>query len=249
MERQRERQLQNQQTAASNLAPLSSPVPVTTTPRPSSVSREASTSPAPPGKVSEERGKEEAAPSHVTSQAMAQRDRMEQKVRNAIFSVPLQLPSQSVHVFPTAGSGPTPVSFHSSYHGETAEQLRNRPRQSWDISRRYSPSNSYAGLCSTTSSSRSAYPQTYVPPSIHSPTPPHFVHSPSTPHPSPQLPTVTTSPPSLQHQSTSQEWTEYTSADVVQRGSTPFPTPAPTNQGSSSSQTGPDISEFDPIHS
>jgi hypothetical protein len=229
-ERQRQRQQQPREVAS---------------PAPSK--RDLSTSPAPVGRMGEGGGEGEG----------SARADMAQQMEQAIFNDPLQISaavalspsSQGPHP-PTAGPTAHPVLFHSSYHGETADQLRNRGRQSWDSAPRFNSASSYGG--SVTSVNRPARPHMYPPSSVQSPipTPPHFV--PSTAHTVPQIPAVTPPPPTLHHQSTSQEWTEYASAPVEGTPSlqgTVNPTPLPANQGSSSSQKTTDVLEFDPLHS
>ena len=221
----------------------------------SSGKRESSAPPAPMWRTGDERGREDG----DGHQGTAQREQMEQRVREELFNDPLQ--TSPPHAFPhtttasttAAGSGSSSVvSFHNSYHGETAEQLRNRARTAWDGStQRFNSTGvtSYTGIGSTTSSAnRSAYPPVYPPTGIQSSTLPHFVPSPSPASPSatPQIPAVTPSP-SLHHQSVSQEWTEYTSAPSDgSQCSVPLSPPPHINQESSST---PDVSEFDPIQS
>ena len=236
---------------------LHSAIPSTTTTLGATTSqsskRESSAPPAPTaGRTTvEERGREDVAGGQCTArQGMVQREQMEQ----AIFNDPLQISSVQTFAHTTstavASSGGSSVLFHNSYHGETAEQLRNRSRPAWDGPARQFTSpgvTSYSGVGTTASSANKAVhpsPPTSV---IQSPTPPHFVPSPSPSTTAPQIPTVTNHSPSLHHQPISQEWTEYTSAPSDgSQGSVPLSPPPHTNQGSSST---PDVSEFDPIHS
>ena len=200
---------------------------------------------------------------------VAERDRMEQKVREAIFSVPLSThPSSSSTPHGPVVSTATPVSFHSRYHGDTtAEQLHNnrssrqaQPRDSW----RYNSTGAYGS---------GPKPPLYSPsaPGAIQRSPPPFIPSPAAPTPIPTpTPHIPPSPqPSqprttYQHQATSQEWTEYTSAPSEGGGSQtqqqqqgiPTPTgvgtlsPTPSSNQATTGQPPNrelDISEFDPI--
>lgn len=168
------------------------------------------------------------------SHSEIEREKMEQRVRDAILNEPL-------HTSAVASSMgiAVPMSLHPSYHGETADQLRNRLKQpsTWD-SRQLNP----AGV----PSNRTVPVYTY--PYLQSSTPP----PPSSLTPS--LPNASSSSSPQQHvlqQSHSQEWTDYTSAPV---GATQTVPTASTSgfllESSNVSQSLPqDISEFDPIHS
>lgn len=173
-----------------------------------------------------------------------QRDRMERRVTDAIFNRPLQTSVAVAHVPTKAAST---VSFHSSYHGETTDQLRNQSRttssQNWDA--RQSRSTA-VGV--TPSSSRPAYSTPHYPQT----SPPPFTTSPSAapiPTPSHNIPTGPSPQQQQLHQSVSQEWTEYTSAPTDGTRTLPSATFSPTPSSQGTSHEGLDISEFDPIQS
>ena len=248
---EREQRQRNTTNPSSATSPANTPIGAATT---SSGKRESSAPPAPMWRTGDERGREDG----NARQGTAQREQMEQRVREALFNDPHQ--TSQPHAFPhittastTAGNGsPSAVSFHN---GETASQLRNRARPAWDGSTRRLNSTgvtSYTGISSTTSSGDRSVcrPPVSPPTGIQSSTLPHFVPSPSpspaSPSATPQIPAVTP-PPSLHHQPVNQEWTEYTSAPSDgSQCSVPLSPPPHTNQGSSST---PDVSEFDPIQS
>jgi hypothetical protein len=171
--------------------------------------------------------------------SMVQTDMIEKKIRDTILTRPLQT-SGATPPPQAATTTATPLSLHSSYHGETADQLRHqsRPAPNWEPQRCASGTIAYG----TPSSSRPMYPPTYSQ-GIQTPLP-SFVPSPSS----------ATFPPnpsgtSQQHtllQSNSQEWTEYTSATTDSSQTAPVAMLSPS-QGPSHKEL--DISEFDPIQS
>ena len=183
----------------------------------------------------------------VYSQATAQRDMMEKRVTDELFN---RLP-QSVASIPPSSS--SPLAFYNSYHGETADQLRQHHNrtpvtQVWE-SRRYTSPGLHppppTGRTTSTYAS-TQYPQMSLsPPPYHSapvstptPIPPHL--------PPTHTPTSVSARPSLNHVE-SQEWTEYASASAgVLQNEESAAIPSPSSQGSHEK---PDISEFDPIRS
>ena len=172
---------------------------------------------------------------------VARRDRMEQRVRDAIFNIPF---SATMPPPPHSQTHSTVPHFYSSYHGESSEQLRNRSRQTQ--SRDSGLYNSTGAYSSSSSNTRPLYTPTYPP---HSSPPPSFVPSPSPTPTSHISPSSQSHPNSYHHnQTVSQEWTEYTSASS-ERTNTAAGTlsPTPSNPGQSHQEL--DISEFDPIHS
>lgn len=170
------------------------------------------------------------------SHSEVERERMERRVREAILNQPLHT-SASVDTTATTA----PPSFHSSsYHWETADQLRNRSKQpsNWDV-RQFNPSGVYS-----MSASRTMPVQPYLPSST--PPPP-----PTLP---PTLPNIPSSHQPILQQSISQEWTDYTSAPIGATQTVPNNSTASVSsfvlESSSLTQgLSQDVSEFDPIHS
>ena len=162
--------------------------------------------------------------------------------------------NDSSHV-QTSASHPRTVttsttSYHHSYHGETADQLRDRsrPTHNWDA-RRYDYTGAYGAQPLL---NRPIYPpihpQTSSPPFVPSPSP--------SPLPTPHIPPAgTDSPQQQQHiqSQSSQEWTEYMSApaDAVSRSTTGSSNAvfSPTSSTNGTSHRGLDSSRFDLNHS
>ena len=166
--------------------------------------------------------------------------------------------NDSSHV-PTSASHPRTVttsttSYHHSYHGETADQLRDRSRPTHNCdARRYDYTGAYgAQPLPNRPIYPPVHPQTSSPPFVPSPSP--------SPLPTPHIPPAGTNSPQQQQQQhhvqsqSSQEWTEYMSApaDAVSRSTTGSSTNAvfsPTSSTNGTSHRGLDSSRFDLNHS
>ena len=187
--------------------------------------------------------------------SVAQIDRMEQRVKDALFNVPLHMSVTSVVTTPSntipTSTAPPPTFHGSSYHAELPDQIRNRSRPPQNLDTRRYNSATTGTYGSTPSTTRPVYPSSTAYPQA---SPPPFAPSPSS---TPHIPSVTCPQHQVQH-SISQEWTEYTSA-LPPEGSQTNTTASSTSNNTAFSPTAPnqrtsqsrglDISEFDPIHS
>lgn len=169
---------------------------------------------------------------------------MEQRLVDNLWSNPSHVSTSASY---TGGGATTCVSstptFHHSYHGESADQLRDRsrPTPSWDT-RRYNYTGAYGAQ---PFQNRPSYPPPIHPQAIQTSPSPPCVASPSpTPLPTPHIPPAGTNSPRhhIQPQS-SQEWTEYMSAPADSLRSV-----SGTNTGSSNTTFSPTSSTYGTSH-